>query len=282
MKMKTNKWLLGIILGTVFLFTACSQKNALGSDDEKKIVIATSGSPNPFTYVDEQNELTGFDIEVVKAIFKELPTYSISFEKTEFTSILAGLDTNRYQIGANNFAMNEERKEKYIYSDPIFKNQYAIALPKKAENLTSFQELKGKSTEVSPGLNYATALENYNQENPEATVAINYSEADLLTVLQNVESGKYDFQLIDKAMGQKYIDEHGLNLKLIELSAEDTQRIGTPYSYLLLSKTDKGEQLSKEINQALKKIIADGTVSKISQQFLQGDYAPKLASGAEK
>lgn len=280
--MKTNKWLLGIILGTVFLFTACSQKNALGSDDEKKIVIATSGSPNPFTYVDEQNELTGFDIEVVKAIFKELPTYSISFEKTEFTSILAGLDTNRYQIGANNFAMNEERKEKYIYSDPIFKNQYAIALPKKAENLTSFQELKGKSTEVSPGLNYATALENYNQENPEATVAINYSEADLLTVLQNVESGKYDFQLIDKAMGQKYIDEHGLNLKLIELSAEDTQRIGTPYSYLLLSKTDKGEQLSKEINQALKKIIADGTVSKISQQFLQGDYAPKLASGAEK
>lgn len=280
MKMKTSKLLFGIILGTVFLFTACNQKTTDNSIDKKEIVIATSGSPNPFTYVDEQNELTGFDIEVVKAIFKELPTYNISFEKTEFTSILAGLDTNRYQIGANNFAMNEERKEKYIYSEPIFRNQYAIALPKKAENFTSFQELKGKSTEVSPGLNYATALENYNQENSATAIAINYSEADLLTVLQNVESGKYDFQLIDKAMGQKYLDEHGLDLKLIDLSSEDAEKIGTPYSYLLLSKTDEGKKLSEEINQALKKIIADGTVSKISQQFLQGDYAPKM--GAEK
>lgn len=280
--MKKKRYFLLVLVGVLFLIAACGGKNTKGKttardnkSDKKEVVVGTSGSPKPFTFVDESNELTGYDIEVVKAIFAELPDYDVTFEKTEFSSVLAGLDTNRYQIGANNFAMNDERKEKYIYSDPIFKNQYVIAIPEKVSGIESFADLKGKSTEVSPGLNYATALENYNQENSDAQVKIDYSEAELLNVLQNVESGKYDFQLIDKAMGQQFIDEHQLKLKLIDLSAEDSKRIGTPYSYLLLSKTEEGEKLVKQVNKALKKVIDNGKASEISEQFLGGDFAPK-------
>lgn len=280
--MKKKCYFLLVLVGALFLVAACGGKTTKGktttSDNKngkKTIVVGTSGSPKPFTFVDESNELTGYDIEVIKAIFAELPDYDVSFEKTEFTSVLAGLDTNRYQIGANNFAMNDERKEKYIYSDPIFKNQYVLAVPEEVSGIKSFADLKGKSTEVSPGLNYATALENYNKENPDDQVKIDYSEAELLNVLQNVESGKYDFQLIDKAMGQQFIDEHQLKLKLIDLSEEDSERIGTPYSYLLLSKTEEGEKLVKQVNEALKKVIDNGKASEISEQFLGGDFAPK-------
>lgn len=280
--MKKKRYLLLVLVSTLFLIAACSGQKTKGkttaSDNKngkKEIVVGTSGSPKPFTFVDERNELTGYDIEVVKAIFDELPDYEVTFEKTEFTSVLAGLDTNRYQIGANNFAMNDERKEKYIYSDPIFKNQYVIAVSEKVNGIESFADLNGKSTEVSPGLNYATALENYNKENSENQVKIDYSETELLNVLQNVESGKYDFQIIDKAMGQQFIDEHQLKLKLIDLSEEDSERIGTPYSYLLLSKTEEGEKLVEQVNEALKKVIDNGKVSEISEQFLGGDFAPK-------
>ena len=278
MKKNIIKLLIIFTIGSIFL-AGCStnekSKDTDNSDTKKEIVVATSGAPKPFSYVDENGDVTGYDIEVVAAIFKELPEYTVTFEKTEFTSVLSGLDTDRYQIGANNFAMNEERKEKYIYSDPIFKNRYVIAVPENANDIKSFSDLKGKSTEVSPGLNYATALENYNTENPDAKVTIDYSEAELLNVLQNVESGKYDFQLIDKAMGQLLIDEHGLKLKLIDLSEEDAKRIATPYSYLLLSKSDNSEKLVKEVNAAIKKIIENETVSEISQKFLGGDFAPK-------
>lgn len=281
MKKKTLGLLVTVAVGAIILAgctkgDAAKDKESTDTKDAKKeIVVATSGAPKPFSYADDKGDVTGYDIEVVKAIFKELPDYTVKFEKTEFTSVLAGLDTDRYQIGANNFAMNDERKEKYIYSDPIFRNQYVIAVPEDVENISSFADLKGKSTEVSPGLNYATALENYNTENPDAKVTIDYSEAELLNVLQNVESGKYDFQLIDKAMGQLFIDEHGLKLKLVDLSEDDSERIATPYSYLLLSKTDDGEKLVDEVNTALKTIIENGTVSEISQKFLGGDFAPK-------
>lgn len=280
--MKVKKIILKIMFAALLVtLIACGKNDSSSSpatsssDSKTKITIASSGSPKPFTYVNDNNELTGYDIDVVKAIFDKLPEYDISFEKTEFSSVLSGLDTGRYQIGANNFAMNDERKEKYIYSDPIFENHYAIAVPEDVDDIKSFADLKGKTTEVSPGLNYATALENFNKENPDDQVKIDYSEADLVNVLQGVESGKYDFQLIDKAMGQQYITEHNLKLKLIDLSEEDTKRIGTPYSYLLISKTDEGQTLVDKVNSALKEIIEDGTVSKISETYFKEDFAPK-------
>lgn len=278
MKKKTLILLLTSFIAVLTL-AGCGSSKADTKDSsdsgKKKITIATSGAPKPFTYVDDQNELTGYDIDVVKAIFKKIGKYDIAFEKTEFTSVLSGLDTDRYQVGANNFAMNEERKEKYIYSNTIFKNQYVIAVADDVNDIHSFEDLKGKSTEVSPGLNYATALENYNKENPDAKVNINYSEAELLNVLQNVESGKYDFQLIDKAMAQQFIKEHDLKLKLIDLSEADVKRIGSPYSYLLISKTDDGAKLTKEINEALKTATKDGTLTKISEKYFNEDFAPK-------
>ena len=267
-----------LTLTGALLLAACGSTNAAETSEEsskEKIVIATSGAPKPFTYVNENDELVGYDIELVEAVFEKIDKYDISFEKAERASVLSGLDTDRYQVGANNFASNDERREKYIFSDAIYKNQYVIAVAEESTEINNFNDLVGKSTEVSPGLNYATALEKYNEENPDALIDINYSEAELLVVLQGVESGKHDFQLIDKAMASLFIEEHGLKLKLIELSEEDSSRIGAPYSYLLISKTDDGAALVEEINAALKEAIEDGTITEISEKYFGEDFAPK-------
>jgi polar amino acid transport system substrate-binding protein len=171
--------------------------------------------------------------------------------------------------------MNDERKQKYIYTDPIFKNQFVIAVAADRADINSFQDLQGKTTEVQPGVNYTTALENYNKEHPDNPVKLNYSEAEMLPVLQNVESGKYDFQLIDGPMLQTYIDEFGLKLKAIDLTDEETQLIGSPYSYLLVSKGPNGEKLASDIDGALAKLIKDGTIREISVKYFGNDYSPK-------
>ncbi|WLT07287.1 transporter substrate-binding domain-containing protein [Gilliamella apis] len=273
--MNLKKWYSFLILSVLSLIGCDNQNKNTQSTKVEKIVIATSGAPSPFTTVNDKGELTGYDIDVVKAIFAKQPQYEINFEITEFPSVLAGLDSQRYQVGANNYAMNEKRKEKYFYSEPIFKNQYVIAVAKNNNNINRFSDLNGKSTEVSPGLNYATALETYNQQNPNNPVKIVYSEADLLPVLQHVENGQYDFQLIDKVMLSQYISEHHLNLKIIELSKEDEDRIASPFSYLLISKSTKGEQLTKDINEGIKKIISSGELAQISQRYFAADYSPK-------
>ncbi|MGL4107570.1 transporter substrate-binding domain-containing protein [Clostridium sp. LP20] len=265
--------ILTLAVGIIGCGSKADSNSSNSNNDKSKIVVATGGSPKPFTYVNDKNELVGYDIEVVNAVFNKLPQYEVSFEKTEFTSILTGLDSDRYQVGANNFAMNKERKEKYSYTDPIFKNQYVIAVAKNNNSIKSFKDLLGKTSEVSAGNNYTTALENFNKDNQGNPVKLSYTEVDLLPILQHVEGGQYDFQLIDKSMLNQYIDEYGLNLNVIDLSEEDSNKIATPFSYLLVSKGN--EKLTNDINKAIAEIIKDGTVSQISKKYFNnGDYAP--------
>jgi len=63
------------------------------------IYAATGGSPRPFTYVDDSGKVVGHNIELVRAVFARLPQYKLEIEVTDFPSIFAGLDADRYQIG---------------------------------------------------------------------------------------------------------------------------------------------------------------------------------------
>jgi polar amino acid transport system substrate-binding protein len=262
------------------LLTGCgsssTEKSSSADSDEKTVIkVGTAGTIAPFTYTDKDGNLIGYDVELLKAIFEKLPQYELKFESTEFQSITAGLDSGLYQIGACNFAYNDLRAEKYIYSDPIFENQFVIAVKNDNNEINSWEDIVGKTTEVGSGSNYATALEKWNEENPDKQVKLNYSENDLANTLGNVDSGKYDFQLIDKTTLKNYNQEFGYNLKSIDLTKEQSELIGSnPYSYYLVEKTSDGEKLAEELNGALAEIIADGTAAKISEKYFEGNYVP--------
>ena len=53
---------------------------------KKEIIVATNASPKPFNY-EENGELTGYEIEVVRAIFKDSDKYVVKFEKTEWSGV---------------------------------------------------------------------------------------------------------------------------------------------------------------------------------------------------
>lgn len=290
MKKKKILSLISAVLVTGLLMTACgtpstnpasSQASSpaaekTNAEDAKVVYAATGGSPKPFVTADENGNLLGHNIDLVNEIFVRLPQYKLEIEKTEFTSIFAGLDSNRYQLGVNNFAMNEERKEKYDFSDPIFATRYVVVVPENSEldvTVNSFADLKGKKTVTSAGNNIATALENYNKANPDAQITVEYTKADLLVQLQEIESGKYDFALHDKPIFDEYVAQYGLKVKGIELSSELAKEVlKTPYSYILVAKGN--DQLLKDINEKIKEIIADGTSKKINEKYMNEDYTP--------
>lgn len=246
------------------------------SSDNKKetITIATSGSPNPFSYVDEDGNVTGYDVEIIKEVMKRLPEYDYKIETADFSGIFGGLDSDKYQIGVNNFSYNEERAQKYNYTDPIFKNSYVVAVAKDNNDINSFEDLLGKSTELDANTTYATALQSYNEENPDNPINISYyNDVGLVEILRHVADGQYDFQIIDEPMFNNYMKEYNLDLKAVKLSEEESNKITTPYSYALVGKTHK--DLVEKINTELAEIVKDGTVKKISEKFFNGeDYTP--------
>ncbi len=240
------------------------------------VYAATGGSPKPFTFVDSSNQLTGHNIELIKAIFDRLPQYKLEIEVTDFPSIFAGLDSDRYQIGVNNFAKNEKRKEKYLFTDPIFANEYVAVFAKdnkKAESINTWEDLSGLKTISQSGINITTALENYNTANPEKAINIEYSEEDLVLQIQDVEAGKYDFVLMDKPMFEYYEKEFNFNVTGVSISSDVAKDLmEEPYSYLIVSKGN--EKLVEDLNQALKEVIEDGTSKEINLKWFGSDYSP--------
>ena len=120
--MKLNKFIKCVGLSLVGLaavgtLVACSSKSSSKSSGKRTIEVATVGTTKPFTY-DKDGELTGYEIEVMREIFKGSDKYEINFNKTEWSSIFAGLDGDRYQIGVSNLSYDKKRAEKYLYPNP--------------------------------------------------------------------------------------------------------------------------------------------------------------------
>jgi polar amino acid transport system substrate-binding protein len=274
----------GILLfaGAAFALAAisCSKPKASTSTSAEKSVqtvyAVTGGAPRPFTYVNDKNELVGENIELIQAIFAKLPQYKLVIEKTDFASIFAGLDSDRYQIGVNNFVKTESRKVKYLFSDPIFKNRYVIVVNPSKITLTTiddFAQLAGKTCVGDAAANVTTSVKEYNDKNPDKQIKIKYTEADLISQLQDVEAGKYDFLIIDKPMYSVYNGQYHFNLKALDVSdTVSTQIMGEPYSYLIVSRGH--DQLVQDINKGLAEVIKDGTSKTISEKYFGDDYTP--------
>ena len=277
--MRKRKYILGVLaIASLALTTVlASQPRTVEakSNKQESITVFTGGEPRPFTF-EENGKLKGHNIELVKAVFKKLPQYKLKIVRTDFKAIFPGLSSGRYQVAVNNLAKNEEREKNYLFTDPIFKNSYVVIFNKDskiAKKAQSWSDLAGLSTVGSPGVNSTTAIEDYNKTNPDKTITLNYSAEDLKAQLEGVESGKYDFLVMDKPMFEYYQKEYKLNLVGKNVSGDlEKQLLPEPYSYFVLAKDDT--KLAKEINKALKEVVKDGTSKKINEKYFDQDYSP--------
>ena len=180
--MKLNKFIkyLGLSLvglAAVGTLVACSSKSSSKSSGKRTIEVATVGTTKPFTY-DKDGELTGYEIEVMREIFKGSDKNEVNFNKTEWSSIFAGLDGDRYQIGVSNLSYDEKRAEKYLYPNPYAKNPVVLVV-KKGSGIKSLDDIGGKSTEVIQGTSTAKQLEAYNEEHKDNPTELKYTDGTI-------------------------------------------------------------------------------------------------------
>ena len=118
------------------------------SGDVTVINAVTGGSPKPYISVEEDGSYSGYDIEVLQAVFDRLPQYSLNLQTAEFDAIFSGLTAGNYQIAVNNFSYNEKRAESYYYSFPYDEIKYVFVQRADDEPLTSLQDAadRGYST----------------------------------------------------------------------------------------------------------------------------------------
>ena len=253
------------------VLAACSGGAKKGeSASKKEIIVATNATPKPFNY-EENGELTGYEIEVVRAIFKDSDKYDVKFEKTEWSGVFAGLDADRYNMAVSNISYTKERAEKYLYAAPTAKNPNVLVVKKDDPSIKSLDDIGGKSTEVVQGTTSAKQLEDYNKQHSDNPTVLKYTKADFQQIMGRLSDGQFDYKIFDKIGVETVIKDQGLdNLKVIELPSDQQ-----PYVYPLLAKGQ--DELKTFVDKRIKELYKDGTLEKLSKQFFGDTYLPAEA-----
>ena len=278
--MKKLASILAVTLAAGVLATGCGSSSGNASKDSSsdsgKTVIkaATGANAKPYVYVGDDDKPAGYDVDVLNAVFDKLPDYELEYEVTDFGSVLSGLNSGNYQIGVNNFSYNEDRGASYLYSYPYDKISYVFVTKKGGKEIKSFEDAAGLSFEGGTGISVSNAVEAWNEKNPDKKIDITYTDADTAITLQHIEDGTTDLAIIDVAMYNAYQKEYNYDVVANQISDEDAKAIAdNSYAYYIFPKDQ--EELRDKVDEQLKELKKDGTLTELSQKYFGQDTAPE-------
>jgi polar amino acid transport system substrate-binding protein len=95
-----------------------AQANSLKEIKDSGTIRIAIANEIPYGYMDLNGEAKGAGPDVAKHIVKELGIDNIKWVTTNFSSLIPGLQANQFDMVAAEMAINPERCQKVIYSEP--------------------------------------------------------------------------------------------------------------------------------------------------------------------
>ena len=224
---------------------------------EGKLVVATSPDYPPFENL-ENGEYVGLDIEIAKAVGKELGL-EVEFKNLQFDAIIPAIAAGgQADMGISGFSVDPERAKEIDFTDSYYIDDQAIAVMKGGavtkDNAATELNKEGVIIAVQSG----TTGEDYVKENfPKATVQPYGNSTDAFAALQSGQANAVctNLAVVEKMLKDAYQD------------AEIVKSIATGEEYAIVVNKDNAA-LKTAVNDALVKLKADGTIDKLVQQYM--------------
>ncbi len=89
-------------------FIGCSNSQELQSQNTIKVKVGSEGAYKPYSYVDKEGKVTGYDVEVLRILEKIDPTLSFEFNYAPWSALFLGLDSARFDVLANQIVKTPE------------------------------------------------------------------------------------------------------------------------------------------------------------------------------
>jgi His/Glu/Gln/Arg/opine family amino acid ABC transporter permease subunit len=263
-----RKALLAVLLLAALLLTACGTSDTKSTDPIKSagvLRVGTEGVYAPYSFHDpsQGGELAGYDVDVAKAVADKLGV-RVEFVETSWDSIFAALEADRFDIVANEVTITDDRKAKYDLSTPYSIAQGVIVTRSDDNSIHSLADLKGKRAAESPTSNWA-------QTAREAGAQIE-SVDGFTQAISVLNDGRVDVVINDSITVLAYQAQHP------EAKIKVAATIDEHPEQAFAARKDSG--LLPELNKALDELRADGTLTKISDKYLDVDLSkgpPKSA-----
>ena len=276
-------WLLALLAALSLVAAACGGDGEPGDDEtggtdspttgatdepteepgfttlEEGILTVGSDIPYPPFEIREGDELSGFDIDLIREIASRLGLETEIID-TGFVGIFAQLAAGSFDVVIAASTITPEREETVNFSDPYYLSNQALAV-QTGSGITGVADLgEGHVVAVQDG----TTGETWAEENlvPQGVELRAYPEGP--DTYQALETGEVDGALNDEGTAVAEVDQRE-GLEIVEVI-----ETGEAYG---IAVDPSNEPLLEAVNEALADMIADGTYEEIFNSY------PKLLPG---
>lgn len=225
-----------------------------GATAADSIRFASSATYPPFEFMDANNQIAGFDMDLAKALCDQMKA-TCTFTNQAFDSLIPALKFRRYDAVISGMDITPERSKQVAFSQPYYANS-AIVIAQKGKFAT-FSDLKGKRIGMENGTTHQKYL---NEKHPEIQTVSYDSYQNAIIDLKN---GRIDGVFGDTAVVNEWLKN---NPELATVGEKITDPAYFGIGLGIAVRPDNTALLTK-LNQALSDVKANGTYKTISDKW---------------
>lgn len=241
-----------LIIGLAVIFAAA---NAASAAEWKTVRIGTEGAYAPFNFIDSDNQLQGFDVDIAKAVCEKMEV-ECTFVAQDWDGIIPALTAGKYDAIFASMSITDERKQVIDFSRPYYNTPSAFVAAKDSGLAgNSPDDLAGNIL----GAQSATIQANYLEEFYDAADHKLYPTQDEVNL--DLTSGRIDALLVDKLVALEWLEKD--DGKCCDLLGADIQIGGGVGAGIRQEDTDLRDMISA----AIEEIKADGTYDEINKKY---------------
>jgi polar amino acid transport system substrate-binding protein len=160
--------------------------------EQETVRVAVEGGFPPFNYLDSENNLQGFDVDIAKALC-EAAALKCQFIVQEWTGMIPNLLAKKYDAIISSMSMSAERRQQVAFTSKYYDSPSVFIVRKGADITgTSPDDLK----DLRLGVTAATSQESYARKfYPGVATSVVHASPDLY---KNLAEGNVDIIFEDK------------------------------------------------------------------------------------
>ena len=219
-----------------------------------KLTVITSADNPPFESHDSANDqIKGFDIDLIRMIAKELEA-EVSIKDQDFSTLIPTLGAKKADLAIAGFSPTEDRMMAVDFSAPYIKGDNAL-LVLEDSGIKGPEYLEGKKLGAQLGSTQSEIASQIGQIVKD-TQTIHYNKIN--EIAEEVKSGRIAAGIMEKTVAENF-SHIGTRLSVIPLDPKFSQ----PAAIAL----PKGSALKTHVDAALQKLEADGSLEQLRKKW---------------
>lgn len=214
----------------------------------------------PFNYVDSNNQLHGFDVDIANALCKQMQV-ECQIVAQDWEGIIPALLAKKYDAVVASMIATDERKKKIAFSNHYYRTPLSVAVAKDSDITDAQTNFKGRTVGAQASSTQAIyAEDHYGPAGADVKFYPTLDEAN-----SDLAAGRVDGVIADKFPLLAWAESAGKDCCKIIGDVNGT----TADASIAVRKEDNA--LRERLNKALDAIVADGTYKQISSRYFTFD-----------